>query len=98
MPFQEGLHRRKALLADVRDLDDRTAHRCSFLITSFSPDHTSSTAQTLTSTSPIGSAMARTVSSVMSVGTFDNFFGHDTQMAASRRIRRTDERRKLCRS
>ena len=57
--------------------------RSSFLTTSFSPDHTSSTAQTLTSTKPSGNATSRTVSSVISVGTFDAFFGHDTQTTAS---------------
>ena len=39
-------------------------------MTSFSPDQVSSTAQTFTSTSPIGSATSRITSSVMSVGDF----------------------------
>src|SRR4051812_41043000 len=47
--------------------------RCSFLITSFSPDQTSSTEQTFTSTKCIGSATSRITSSVMSVGTFAAF-------------------------
>ena len=49
-------------------------------ITSFSPDHTASTAHTFTSTKPSGSAAARIASSVTSVGTFDAFFGHETQI------------------
>ena len=52
-------------------------------MTSLSPDQTSSTAQTFTSTSPIGRHRPRIVSSVMSVGTFEAFFGHETQSAAS---------------
>ena len=47
-----------------------------------SPDHVSSTAQTLTSTKPSGSATTRTTSSVISVGTPADFFGHDTQTVA----------------
>ena len=43
--------------------------RSSLRTTSFSPDHVSSTAATLTSTSPSGSASSRIVSSVMSVST-----------------------------
>ena len=61
----------------------RAVYRSSFRTTSFNPDHVSSTAHTLMSTNPIGSATSRITSSVMSVGTFDVFFGHDTQMAAS---------------
>ena len=53
--------------------------------TSFSPDHTALTAQTFTSTKPIGNATARITSSVMSVGTFDACFGHDTHSEASGR-------------
>jgi len=60
--------------------------RSSFRTTSFSPDHTSSTAHTFTSTSPSGSATSRTTSSVTSVATFDAFFGHDTHTTASARI------------
>ena len=60
-----------------------TSARSSLRSTSFSPDQVSSTAQTLMSTRPIGNATARMVSSVMSVGTFEVFFGHDTQMTAS---------------
>jgi hypothetical protein len=48
-------------------------------MTSFSPDQTSLTAHTLMSTRPMGRHTVRIVSSVMSVGTFDAFFGHDTQ-------------------
>lgn len=58
-------------------------YRSSFRTTSFSPDQTSVTAQTLTSTKPSGSATARTTSSVTSVGTFEDFFGQDTQTAAA---------------
>src|SRR6185312_14361228 len=62
------------------------AHRSSFRITSLRPDQTSLTAQTFTSTNPSGSATSLTVSSVMSVATFDAFFGQETQTAASGRI------------
>ena len=55
----------------------------SFRTTSFGPDHTSSTAQTLTSTKPRGRASAHTVSSVMSVGTPADFFGQETQTVPS---------------
>ncbi len=54
-----------------------------FLITSFNPDHTSFTAQTLIFTNPSGSAISRIISSVISIGTFDDFFGHDTQTKPS---------------
>src|SRR5207302_10618738 len=63
-------------------LHDRFSRR----MTSFRPDHTSSTAHTLTSTNPIGNATARITSSVMSVGTFDDFLGQETQTIASSRI------------
>src|SRR6266513_2446295 len=56
---------------------------CSFRfvrrITSFSPDQVSSIAHTFTSTKPSGSATARITSSVTSVGTPADFFGHETQ-------------------
>jgi len=52
--------------------------------TSFSPDQISSTARTLMSTSPIGSATFRITSPAMSVGTFDAFSGQDIQMKPSR--------------
>ena len=61
--------------------------RCSFLITSFSPDHMSSTEQTFTSTRCIGSATSRITSSVMSVGTFDAFLGQLTQIKPFARSR-----------
>ena len=57
-----------------------------FLMTNFKPDHTSLTAQTLISTRPSGSATSLIVSSVISVGTLDDFFGHETQTAPSDRI------------
>src|SRR5882672_10901441 len=57
-------------------------HRSSFRTTSLSPDHTSVTAQTLTSTNPSGSASSRIVSSVMSVGIFADFLGQETQRTA----------------
>ena len=53
---------------------------------SLSPLQTSSTAQTLTSTNPSGSASERTTSSVMSVGTLAAFFGQDTQIMPSSTI------------
>jgi hypothetical protein len=49
-------------------------------ITSFNPDQTSLTEHTLMSTSPIGKASSRITSSLMSVITFEAFFGQDTQM------------------
>jgi len=54
--------------------------RLSFRIINFNPDHTSSTAHTLMSTSPIGSATSRIVSSVISVLTPEDFFGHETHI------------------
>jgi hypothetical protein len=68
--------------------------RFSFRTTSFSPDQTSSTAHTLMSTRPMGSATALIVSSVMSVGTLEDFFGHETQIAASGRIFASEARRR----
>ena len=50
------------------------------------PDQVSSTAQTLVSTSPSGSAHSRTTSSVTVVGTPALFFGHEIQSIASSRI------------
>src|SRR5262249_39501597 len=55
----------------------------SFRITNFKPDQTSSTAHTLISTSPIGSATSRIVSSVISVFTPEDFFGQETQITPS---------------
>jgi hypothetical protein len=52
-------------------------------MTSFSPDQTSLTAQTFTSTKPRGSASLRMVSSTMSVGTLEDFFGQETQTDAA---------------
>ena len=57
--------------------------RSLFRITSFSPDQTASTAQTFTSTNPIGKLTSRTPSSVMSVDTPEAFFGHDTHTTPS---------------
>jgi hypothetical protein len=45
-------------------------------MTSRNPDQVSSIAHTLLSTSPVGNATARMTSSVMSVATPDDFFGH----------------------
>lgn len=53
----------------------------SFRITSFSADHVSSTAHTLTSTRPSGNAASRIVSSVISDATPEDRLGQDTQMA-----------------
>ena len=76
--------------------------RSSFLIQSFSPDQVSSTAQTLMSTNPSGNASERSMSSVMSVGTLDAFFGHDTQTTAllliAVRRRSNSDFRDFCRS
>jgi hypothetical protein len=57
--------------------------RSDFRITSFNPDHVASTAHTLISTSPSGSATSRTVSSVTSVVTPEAFLGHETQIVPS---------------
>jgi hypothetical protein len=67
----------------LRRFSISSGYRSSLRTTSFKPDHTSSTAHTFTSTNPSGSATSRTVSSVISVGTFDDFFGHDTHTTAS---------------
>src|SRR5262249_15049729 len=56
--------------------------RSSFRTTSLSPDHVSSTAQTLTSTNPSGSATSRIASSVTSVGTLAAFFGQEIHTIA----------------
>ena len=55
--------------------------------TSLSPDQIASIAQTLTSTSPSGSAIVRTVSSVTSVASPADFFGHEAQMTPAAGIR-----------
>lgn len=54
------------------------------MVAGFRPDQVSPTARTFTSASPTGGASSRTPSSVMPVGTFDDFFGQDTQITASR--------------
>ena len=54
-------------------------HRSSLRMTSFNPDQTSSTAQTLMSTNPSGKATSRMTSSMMSVLTPELFFGQETQ-------------------
>src|ERR1700719_1709688 len=59
-------------------LDFRFSRR----IINFNPDQVSSTAQTLISTNPSGSATARITSSVMLVGTLEDFLGQETQTAA----------------
>src|SRR5450631_4223745 len=53
------------------------SQRSSFRTTNFRADHTSETAQTFTSTKPSGNATSRIMSSVTSVGTFEDFFGHE---------------------
>jgi hypothetical protein len=52
----------------------------SFRITNFNPDQTSLTAQTLMSTSPIGRAKSRIVSSVISLFIPELFFGQEIQI------------------
>jgi len=52
-------------------------------MTSFNPDHTSSTAHTFMSTRPSGRARSRTTSSVMSVATPELLLGHETQIIPS---------------
>ena len=52
-------------------------------------------AHTFTSTSPIGSTTSRTVSSVMSVGTFDAFLGQATQIEPASVERPQDRRQPL---
>src|SRR5260221_11860886 len=84
--FEQPEHALRARVVQVVD-EDHGFLLFSFLMTSFSPDQVSSTAHTLTSTSPRGSATSRIVSSVMSVGTLEDFFGQDTQIAASGLIR-----------
>jgi hypothetical protein len=60
--------------------------RSSLRITSFNPDHTFVHGAHLHVDEAHRSATSRTVSSVMSVGTFEAFFGQDTQMVASGRM------------
>src|SRR5882724_385228 len=64
-------------------LDRSWLFRWSFGITNFNPDQISSTAQTLISTRPSGSAMLRTTTSLRSVEIPEDFFGHDTQIMPS---------------
>ena len=64
----------------------RNYYLLSLRIINFSADQTSSTAQTLMSTSPSGSAASRTVYSLMSVATPELFFGHETQITPSAAI------------
>src|SRR5215475_13228270 len=66
--------------------------------TSLRPDHTSVTAHTLMSTKPSGSATSRIVFSVMSVGTWADFLGHDTQIGASEFSFFRSAARSFCRS
>lgn len=64
-------------------MDGEIAHtRCLFFngITSFNPDQVASTAHTLISTSPFFKAVVLTISYVISVATFEDFLGHDTQI------------------
>jgi hypothetical protein len=57
--------------------------RFSRRIINFNPDQISSTAQTFTSTKPSGNAISRMTSSVTSVETPEDFFGHETQTIPS---------------
>src|ERR1041384_7542381 len=50
--------------------------------TNFNPDQISSTAQTFTSTIPLAMPIARITSSVRSVATPEDFFGHEIQNIA----------------
>src|SRR5687767_2746435 len=68
------------LLRSYKSATIRHYFRFSFRITNFSPDHFSSTAHTFTSTSPRGKAASRTVSSVISVGSFADFLYQETQI------------------
>src|ERR1700675_3151437 len=63
--------------------------------TSFRPDQTSVTAQTLTSTKPSGRPPSRIVSPVTSVGISEDFLGHETHSSASggRCLRRPGSKR-----
>lgn len=85
----EFLHRFFGKLVVGADIDpvsfghERLSPRNSFRTTSLSPDQISETAQTLISTKPSGSATSRMVSSVMSVGSFADFFGQETQIGVS---------------
>ncbi len=64
--------------AEVATPAAKVCQRNSLRTTSFSPDQVSSTAQTLVSTKPNGSASSRMVSSVMSVRTFAACLGQLT--------------------
>lgn len=55
-------------------------HRLDLRITNLSPDQISSMAQTLMSTKPNSKANSRIKFSFKSVGTFEDFFGHETQI------------------
>ena len=60
-------------------VDFRLRRRFSRRTINFNPDQVSSTAQTFTSTKPSGNATSRITSSVTSVATPEDFFGHETQ-------------------
>src|ERR1700687_5895913 len=68
-----------------------THHLFSSRMTNRSPDHVSSIAHTLLSTRPVGRATNRMKSAVISVGTFDAFFGQATQNPAAGVMRRLTE-------
>src|SRR6266480_7733759 len=85
------------LLSLMERIEVRALHlsfRCSRRIINFSPDQVSSTAHTFTSTNPSGSATARITSSVVSVATPADFFGHETQTVpvAAMFLRKIDNR------
>ena len=62
-------------------LRSRHHQRSSLRITSCKPDQVSLTAQTFTSTNPIGRTIDRMASSLTSDGTFEAFLGHDIHTA-----------------
>ena len=74
----------RAVMRAARRAAPGGAGRSLLRTTSFSPDQVSSTAHTLMSTSPSGSASARMTSSVMSVLTPEACFGQLTQMRGIR--------------
>ena len=81
----EALARPAALKVQLREVAKIAGghYLFSFRIKNFSPDQVSSMAQTLTSTRSIESANSLMVSSVMSVGTFEAFFGQEAHIIPS---------------
>jgi len=65
---------------DATGLHTLTPYRRSLGVTNFNPDQTSWRAQTLISTRSRARVVLRTTTSVRSVASPEDFFGHDTRI------------------